>query len=630
MAPAPFRRAAVVCSIVTATLGVGVLVPVSATAATAPAASTAPSTSDALTPDAIEGNPDLDAIPVDPSLGAPRFLNDWSTLHGARTVIGDAGRDAVWLVAGDTVHDYSPPGGAFVLTVQDRHKDAGLEVIRVHTAEDGTQTRTERIPMPWTITVTGAEAQNSFTPGKNRFTGTATAGATITATDATGATLFSTETTGSRSGVGTWSADAVLADTDYAITLTQTTPSGETNQLRGITYTPSTADAPPAPTVDETYRALDGSFMISGKLDAPAESILVEDEAGASIADGSLNPSGYVAKVPNDRIGSTVYVVARSADNVRSPRVPVALEQLPTDSSISAPSLRSVTVHPNGRVQVVGEHDDAPGLWILDGDRVVGSVSRSDAAWSYSIDPAATDKQLTIANLSFDGRDLSGLSERVLLPRLLQVDGIAEQNTYTPGARAFSGKAEAGATITATDQDGHELFSTEVSDTRSGVGTWSGSADLTSRDGYEVTFTQTTTDGRTSIMRNIGFDAETQTVAPATVTTKTVTAGINNTFTGTATPGATIRILNPNGTQIVPGTHDVASDGTWTFDRIVSKGATKFDFVIEQTVDNTVSKSSTFSLTASTDRAVTVTTKTVTAGINNTFTGTATPGATIR
>ncbi|PZE34666.1 hypothetical protein DEJ21_12685 [Curtobacterium sp. MCSS17_006] len=624
MAPTSFRSAAVVCGVLTASLGFGLLTPATATAATAP--SSTPSTSASVT-----SNPDFDSLPVDPKLSAPQFLTDWSTPYGSRIVGGYAGGDDAWLVIGNTAHARGQGPGAFFLNVQDRHQDEPLEVIRVHTAADGTQTRGERVPIPRTIRVDGIQRENTFTPGKVDFTGTATAGAVITATDTTsGKTLFHAKVTDTRSGIGTWSADAVLSDRGHVITLSQSTTDGLTNELRGVTYSPAKSDTPNAPTHEVTQRGLDGSFVVSGAFDSTVGSVDVEDEAGATIAEADLNPTGYAVRLPQDRIGSTVYVVGRAADGTPSPRVAVPLEQLPTDADAATPSLRSVFVHPNGRVQVVGENDDAPGLWILDGDRVVGSVSRGDAGWSYTIDADSTDKQLDMVNLVFDGRDFAGLSERVHLPRLLQVDGIADDNTYTPGARAFSGKAEAGATITATDKNGKEVFEAKVTGARSGVGTWKADADLTSRDGYELTFTQTTSDGRTSVMRNIAFTAEPREVLPATVATKSVTAGISNHFTGTATPGATIRVLNPSGTQIVPGTHDVATDGSWEFDRVVSKGATKFDFVIEQTVDGTVTKSRTYSLAASAVRDATVTTKSVTAGVSNHITGTATPGATIR
>jgi hypothetical protein len=589
MASTSFRSAAVVCGVLTASLGFGLLTPAVATAATttpAPSASTAAAY-------------DLDAITVDPALGAPRFLQDWGTPFGSRIVAGDAGRDAVWMLVGDDVVDHSPAGGAFFLNVQDRHIDLGLEVIRVHTEADGTQTRTERIPMPRSIRVDGLQQQNTFTPGTTHFAGSATAGATIVAKDTTsGATLFTTNVSGARNGTGTWSADADLTDSDHVITLTQTTTDGRTNELRDVRFSPAASDAPIAPTLQTTERRLDGSFVLTGKHDDSVDSVVVQDAAGATIADATLSETGYVARIPQDRLGSTVYVVAKAADGTPSIRTAAPLAQLPTDASVPKPTLRSVYVHTDGRVQVVGEPDDAAALWILDGDRVVAGIQQNEI-WSYVIRAQETGKQLEIANVGFDGKGFSSLSDRVALPRLLRVEGIADENTYTPGARAFTGTAEAGATITATDQRGRELFTAPVTGTRSGVGTWKASADLTSAAGYELTFTQKTTDGRTSVMRNIAFDAEAQTVEPVAVTTKTVTAGISNHITGTATPGATFRVLNPSGTQIVPGTHKVATDGSWSFDRVVSKGATKLDIVIEQTVNGTAKKSGTFSLAAS-------------------------------
>ncbi|WP_433931395.1 hypothetical protein [Curtobacterium flaccumfaciens] len=626
MASTSFRSAAVVCGVLTASLGFGLLTPAAATAATATPA--AASSSDSTVQETL---PDFDSIPVDPSLEALRFSIDWSTPWSSRIVGGRAGGgDDVWLVSGNQVYDRSTTG-IFFLVVQDRHKDEPLEAIRVHTAADGTQTRGERTPIPRTIKIDGLQQQNTFTPGTTHFAGSATAGATIVAKDTTsGATLFTTEVSGARNGTGTWNADADLTDSDHVITLTQTTTDGRKNELRDVRFSPAASDAPQAPTVVQKGRVLDGSFVVAGSVAEDVDSVVVQDEAGSTIADARLGETGYAARLPQDRVGSTVYVVGRTADGTPSPRVPVALEQLPIDPTAAAPSLRSVFVHPDGRVQVVGEHDDAPGLWILDGDRVVGHATSADAVWSYTIAAAATGKQLDMVNLVFDGRDFSGTSERVALPRLLQVDGLADENTYTPGALAFTGTAEAGATITATDQRGRELFTAPVTGTRSGVGTWKASADLTSAAGYELTFTQKTVDGRTSVMRNIAFDAEAQTVEPVTVTTKAVTAGISNHVAGTATPGATFRVLNPSGTQIVPGTHQVATDGSWSFDRVVSKGATKLDIVIEQTVNGTAKKSGTFSLAASTERNVTVTTKTVTAGVSNHITGTATPGATVR
>lgn len=587
MSPSPFRSAAVVCSIMTATLGVGILTPVTATAATS---ATSPS-STARPAESV--NPDLDDIPINQSLQAPTFLSDSSTLHGARSFVGNAGQDAVWLLEGNTVRDHSPANsGVFRLIVQDRHEDADLEVIRVHTAADGTQTRTARIPMPRTIQIPGLRAQNEFTPGPRTFSGTATAGATVVATDAkTGRTLFSTVASSPRNGVGSWSAETELAaGTEYSIVFKQTTLDDRTNSLVGADFSPADADRPAAPTLETTERRLDGRFVLTGaRVDAP-ESVVIEKESGEPIATATLAEAGWFADVPQELIGTTVYAVTRSAEGVASARTPVPLEQLATDATVSKPSLRSVYVHPSGDVQVVGDADDAPALWVLDGDRVVGGVGHNEM-WSYVIDSEQTGQQLDIVNLGFDGQGFSSMSERVALPRLLKIDGVSETNTYTPGEREFSGSAEAGATVTATDATGKELFSTKVSGTRSGVGTWKTTADLSSEDGYEVTFTQTTADGRKSIMRDIAFDAdEDDAVAPIVVTTPAMNGtaeGPRPTFTGTGQAGATIEI---RGTSRVVTTAEVQADGTWSAVSNIDLGRGSYALTAKQTTrDNATS-----------------------------------------
>ncbi|MBT1607604.1 Ig-like domain-containing protein [Curtobacterium flaccumfaciens] len=630
MASTSFRSAAVVCGVLTASLGFGLLTPAVATAAT-----TTPAAASSSDSTAQEDAPDFDSIPVDPALTAPKFYQDWSTPFGSRTVAGDAGGDDVWLVSGNTVYDRSTGGGLFFLNVQNRHQDAGLEAIRVHTAADGTRTRGERVPMPRSIRVDGLQEQNTFTPGTTHFAGSATAGATIVAKDtASGDTLFTAKASGSRAGTGTWSADADLTDSDHVITLTQTTTDGRTNELRDVRFSPAASDAPQAPTVVQKGRVLDGSFVVAGSVAEDVDSVVVQDEAGSTIADASLGETGYSARLPQDRVGSTVYVVGRAADGTSSARVPVALEQLPIDPTAAAPSLRSVFVYPDGRVQVVGERDDAPGLWILDGDRVVGHTTRADAVWSYTIAAAATGKQLDMVNLVFDGRDFSGTSERVALPRLLQVDGIADDNTYAPGARTFSGKAEAGATVTATDQDGHQVFSAEVTGSRSGVGTWKADADLTSAKGYELTFTQTTADGRTSVMRDIAFAAEDDSVAPVVVETPEMNGtatGPRPTFTGTGQAGATIEI---RGTTRVVTTAKVNADGNWSAESNIDLARGSYVLTAKQTAPGNATSEAPvhFTIAAAAAAPIAVTspeTNGTETGPRPTFTGTGQAGATI-
>lgn len=119
---------------------------------------------------------------------------------------------------------------------------------------------------------------------------------------------------------------------------------------------------------------------------------------------------------------------------------------------------------------------------------------------------------------------------------------------------------------------------------------------------------------------------------PVTVTAPTtVSPGVRNTFTGTATPGATYEVVNGSGTVIVPGgPFIVDDDGDWTFDRVVSTGAKELRFAIRQTAHGRTETSALFTILADTRAEVTVSTDTAKEGVLNTFTGTATPGAVFR
>ncbi|ROR36132.1 hypothetical protein EDF63_0248 [Curtobacterium sp. JUb34] len=641
MAPSPFRSAAVVCGIVTASLGVGLLTPVTATAATA-SASPSPTASAPAGDASTNEYPEFVDIPIDASLTQIELLQDWSMPYAARVFAGYSNGDDIWLMLGDTVVDRSNWGAAFFISVPDALKDQNLEIVRIHTAEDGTRTRSDRMPMPRGITVDGLQRKNHFDPGVTQLAGSATAGATVVATDSeSGDELFTTKVSTTRSGTGTWSADAELSDREHKITLTQTTPEGRTNELRDIRFTPGEADAPDAPTLQTAERRLDGDFVLSGQFDAATDSIIVEDEAGEKIVTAALTSNGYVANIPQDRLGTTVHVVALSDNGTPSLRTAAPLEQVDTDASIAAPTLRDVKVYPDGRVQVIGEREDSAGVWILDGDRVVRGIERQEG-WSYTIPAAETDKQLDIVNLSMEGRRFDAVSERVHLPRLLQVEDLATENTYQPGTRAFTGTAEAGATITATDQDGNELFETKATSTRSGTGTWNADADLTATTGYKVTFTQTTTDGRTSVMPDIAFTADAPAPADLTVTSHTADGTFTpgpQVFEGTATPGATIT-MNPFGFVDRYADYELTTTadtttGKWQIERGLAD--TPYTAVaFKQTPhDGVVNELRNFALhpeqivETGADLVLTTPGTTFTPGTTQTFTGTATPGTLI-
>jgi hypothetical protein len=627
MAPSPFRSTAVACGIVTASLAFGILPPGAAIAASPDA----PTSSRSSASDAVSV-PDL---PVDPLLESPTIAKIEDTFVGSRAVTGFAGTDDVYLLDGDETVSRSLGGqGVFVLRALDKYRDRSLDVVRVHTAEDGTKTRTERSPLPRTLQVDGLRESNRFVPGSKRFEGTATVGATVTATDTvTGTTLFSTEVPSARTATGAWSAEADLTAGDHTITFSQTLPDGRGSTIQRVAFTEVADEGPAAPEVRPSERRLDGDFTLWGAVDERTAEVEVR-AGGTPVGETRVVDGEFTATVPQEHLGASLEVVAISEDGAESTATPAELLPLPVDAAVAKPAVRQVNTLPDGTIQVIGEVQRIVGAQVLDGDTVVGSIAADTNGWSFTIRPEHTGKQLDLVNLAFDGQRYSATSERVALPRLLQVDGVGAENEYEPGEHDFSGSAESGATVVATDQHGTELFRAQAPQTRAGVAAWSASAELSSRDGYEVTFTQTTADGRTSVMQDIVFTPATdgtQPIESATVHTTAVSAGALNTFTGTATPNASIRVLNAWGTQIVPGTVTADEDGGWSFQRVVSKGATKFDFVVEQTLDGTVDTSRLFSIqAASALRGATVGTSAVSAGVLNSFTGAATPNASIR
>lgn len=88
---------------------------------------------------------------------------------------------------------------------------------------------------------------------------------------------------------------------------------------------------------------------------------------------------------------------------------------------------------------------------------------------------------------------------------------------------------------------------------------------------------------------------------PVTVTgPATVQPGVENRFTGTATPRATFRVLDASGDPLTPGAHAVLGDGTWAFALTVPAGVTEFRFAIEQTANGRTETSRLFTIPADT------------------------------
>ncbi|WP_412169105.1 hypothetical protein ACLUS2_015695 [Curtobacterium flaccumfaciens pv. flaccumfaciens] len=215
----------------------------------------------------------------------------------------------------------------------------------------------------------------------------------------------------------------------------------------------------------------------------------------------------------------------------------------------------------------------------------------------------------------------------------VNASALAPVTVTTPAAvrpglsNTFTGTAEPGATFRVLNVSGTQIVpgTFEVN----AQGNWTFNRVVSAGASNFRFVIEQTKNGQTE--KSELFTINAAALAPVTVTTpERVTPGRSNTFTGTGEPGATFRVLNISGTQIVPGTHDVDAQGNWTFDRVVSNGASNFRFVIEQTKNGQVEKSEPFTINAADFAPVTVANRSVTPGAVNTFTGTGEPGASYR
>ncbi|WP_433931386.1 hypothetical protein [Curtobacterium flaccumfaciens] len=215
----------------------------------------------------------------------------------------------------------------------------------------------------------------------------------------------------------------------------------------------------------------------------------------------------------------------------------------------------------------------------------------------------------------------------------VNASALAPVTVTTPAAvgpgltNTFTGTAEPGATFRVLNVSGTQIVpgTFEVD----AQGNWSFNRVVSAGASNFRFVIEQTKNGQTE--KSELFTINAAALAPVTVTTpERVTPGRSNTFTGTGEPGATFRVLNISGTQIVPGTHEVDAQGNWTFDRVVSNGASNFRFVIEQSKNGQTEKSELFTINAADFAQVTVANRSVTPGAVNTFTGTGEPGASYR
>lgn len=295
----------------------------------------------------------------------------------------------------------------------------------------------------------------------------------------------------------------------------------------------------------------------------------------------------------------------------------------PTD--IDAPVRASGQAHPGAAVSLFGPDDRQIGSTVI-ANPVTGAwqttISAPDAGGAYPVTAAQVLSGLRDTEHDVTRRVDYGAAVTITAPE----DGA----THDGGSLRMAGRGEPGSRIEVHDvTDGD----TVIGRSQSGVlpnGRWTVDTDAVDRSEHVLRVVQHSKGANTTVAELTVNPGETGRLAPITVLRPdTVTPGVWNSFAGKGEPGASYRVLNVSGTELVPGSHPIDDRGNWTFDRLVSAGAPEFRFKIEQTKNGITETSELFVIRANQGFApVTVDTQTVRPGEVNTFTGTGPVGAT--
>jgi hypothetical protein len=301
-----------------------------------------------------------------------------------------------------------------------------------------------------------------------------------------------------------------------------------------------------------------------------------------------------------------------------------------TETTIAAPLTATVDSVDDDAMSAVVSGTATKGAEVSIGDRRT-TADETTGRWSITVTGLEDgDNQLTVIQkvngAEVDRKTVTATVERDTELAPITLSGPA---SVTPGrSNTFTGTGEPGATYRVLNVSGTQIVPGTLNIDENGNWTFNR---VVSNGAPNFRFViEQTKNGKTT--KSELFTVNATALAPVTVTTPAaVRPGVSNTFTGTGEPGATYRVLNASGTQIVPGTFEVDENGNWTFDRVVSNGARNFKFALEQTKNGQTVRSQLFTINAAALTPVTVTTpERVTPGRSNTFTGTGEPGATYR
>ncbi|MBT1672668.1 hypothetical protein [Curtobacterium flaccumfaciens] len=321
-----------------------------------------------------------------------------------------------------------------------------------------------------------------------------------------------------------------------------------------------------------------------------------------------------------ERTGSTALEITLTA-------APLTFEAVFDPDDLTAPVSASGTAQADAEVRLF----DSAGTQL--GETV---TAETDGTWETTVPAPDAGGVLRVTAAQFiDGtRDTANeVTRDVDYGAAVVVTSPEDGSAHTGGTVAMSGTGTPGSTIRVVEvtAEGERL----VGRSAEGVlpsGRWFVDTDALDRAEHVLRVVQGSKGANTTSAEVTINPGESGRLTQVRVTDpETVTPGVVNRISGTGEPGASYRVLNASGTQIVPGTHQVDDEGDWSFDRVVTRGASSFQFVIEQTKgEQGPELSELFSLATNNGFApIELTTRAVDPGSANTFEGTGPAGATL-
>jgi hypothetical protein len=356
-----------------------------------------------------------------------------------------------------------------------------------------------------------------------------------------------------------------------------------------------------------TTTTVDPDGTYTGTVEVPPSGQLVGIDV-AQASKGALRTTAHVEVTPDATQQLHDIVFTEPADHTYVP---------------AADTVVRGTATPYAKLVVKNQWGTSVGSVTADGD--------GDWAFSRKYGPSAL-YTLTATQTLFDGRtqttggfDLAPVGAF----RDLVITSPSSPATYSPDQNlTFTGTATPGAAIVATNQSGDEMFRTRADQTD---GSWRATRKWGPSAEYVLTITQTALDGTTDRITDFRLSPDVP-WTPMTVTSDAdgdaYRPGTHE-FSGAGTPGATIVATDTASGRI--GSATVAKDGSWSFDAELGPDV-DYEITFEQT-RGSESNVVELGLVAPRFRPFVLTSpqegEQYLPGVQSTFTGTASPFATI-